>query len=222
MKNQYYLYIALIGTFVACIADIALLYVPFGGYEKWDYTFFNQISQTRLYIGSYLGILFIPFELFGFVVVRQMLQPAPQSRIDLISLLVLFAIIWGIAYHALVATMGTWVQLAQASPISADVFAQHSQTLKGYFEPLGNILLLLFALLSLLMAHTVWKYPTAYPKSMAWLNPFVIYLAIVLIYCCNKTVGSALMVAGFNLSVFIWLLITVYYSQKVNKLVVSK
>lgn len=211
----FYLRLAIIGTILACVADCLLLYVPYGKYELWDYAFFKDISQTRLYIGHFLGILFIPLELLGFMAVHSALEAAPNWRIRLIILLTITMSIWGIAYHAMLGFVASFIHFAAQQNLNMDIALAYLQTIRLYFEPFGNLVFVLFALMSLLMAHTVWQFPTKYPRWAAWGNPFFVYLLLVAIYSINKPFGSALIVAGFNLAVLVWLLIT-YRSIKAN------
>lgn len=206
MTSKHYLFIGIVGAIAACIADLLLLYVPYGGYEAWDYAFFKDISPTRLYLGHYIGLFFIPLQLLGFVAVRQALISAPTARINLITALTVYTTILGVAYHASLGQLAIFGHFATQNNVAADIAALHRQTLIAFFEPLGKVLFVLFALLSLIMGHTIWVYQTKYPKRAAWFVPFTIYLLIIAIYCFNKPIGSAFMVAGFNLSILTWFL----------------
>ncbi len=216
MKNpqlQLLLRLGLVAALVSCIADVLLLYVQEGGYEQGDYSFLFGVSATRLLWGTYLGFLAIPFQLLGFLAVRQVLLPAGRQLVNGLSGLVFFLTVVGTAYHGQLGLYGFFMQ-------QLNVGLKNAQLLTGlkncpaFFEPLSTILMLLYVILSILLAYCVAYKPTHYRyRWVAWGNPALIYLVLLGFYWLNKPIGGLFMVAGLNFSIFLWLLLTLLYTH---------
>lgn len=187
---------------------MSLLYVAQGAYEAQDYTFFRHIHTERLYAGHYLGILFIPLELLGFIAVYTAMYGVSARWRWAIAGLAVYMTVLGVAYHALLGQFALWTHFASSAQVSTDIVATQSQLLLAFFEPLGAILPILFAILSLAIAYCIYAYPTAYPRRFAWANPLSVYLLCVVAYLFSPSIGGIFLVAGFNLSILVWLLLT--------------
>lgn len=201
---------AILAAFIACCADVSLLYVAQGGYEAQDYSFFRHINTERLYTGHYLGILFIPLELLGFIAVYTAMYGVSARWRWAIAGLAVYMTVLGVAYHALLGQFALWTRFATSLQASTDIVAPQRQLLLAFFEPLGAILPILFVILSLAIAYCVYAYPTVYPRRFAWANPLSIYLLCVVAYLLSPPIGGIFLVAGFNLSILVWLLLTTW------------
>lgn len=205
MKLKYYGVIGMAAALLGCIGDVLLLYVPNGGYEKWDYTFFSSIAYWRLLAGHYLGVLFIPFQLVGFWQIYQAIKSAENRFVLPVMAMTLYVIIIGVAYHGMLGELGTFLQLNESSGLATEIRATTKAQLIAFLEPLGGVLFVLFLGISLGLWSIIRYQNTLYPRWMAWVNPLFIYVLITGVYVLFPSWGSALMVAGFNLSIFILL-----------------
>ena len=208
MKLYWLGIIGMAAAVLGCLGDILLLYVPDGNYEKQDYLFFQQIPQWRLTAGHFLGVLFIPLELVGFWQVYKAIEKTGKRYTVPLVLATVYVMIMGVVYHGIVGSMGTFVHLAASDLVNPAVAESTMNTLKLYFEPFGFLLLILFVFISSMLSYLIWfkNEQTLYPKWMAFFNPVFTYLLIVILYLIlPKNIGSALMVMGFNLSIFVLL-----------------
>ena len=202
--------IGMTAALLGCLADVLLLFVPNGGYENWDYRFFHQISSKRLLWGHYLGVLLIPFELAGLYVVGYGLQPAGKKWLYALGAAILYVMIIGVAYHGMLALYASALHLG-TGVLDAAIAQQIGEGVKqmsAFFEPLGFLMFLVFAPLSLCFFYLVWAKKTHFPRWVALVNPLIVYAVITLIYLLFPTWGAALMVAGFNLSLLLLFAVT--------------
>jgi len=192
--------IAIIASLAGAAADILLLYHPAGGYEKSNYDFLVHISDTRLLAGSYLGILAIPLEILGLFHIYRALEPAGKIYAGAIVFLSVYIIFPGVAYHATVAFTATLVKLQPA--LTEELFAEKFSFIKTLFEPLGAILFIGFAAVSLMFSYLVAFRQTHFKIWMALCNPLAFYMVFVALYLFVPVVGNFLIPAGFNLAFF--------------------
>lgn len=196
--------IALIASLVGALADVLLLYNPAGGYETGDYHFLMDIPETRLLVGSYLGVFFIPLEILGLWHVYRALEPAGKKLVYPMIFMAVYAIFPGVVYHGTIGFTATFLKL---SPLmSPELLNTNMDFLKALFEPLGATLFVLFTIASLLFVYIVTTKETHYCKWMAIANPFGIYMVFVLLYLSVPTIGNLLIPAGFNLAFFFFFL----------------
>ena len=197
----------------AC-ADTFLLYNPKGGYLAGDYRFLADISFRRLLLGHYIGIVAIPFELLGFVLVARAM-PSGNWR-PIAGSLGLIAMICGICYHATVGAIGLTISRSLKAGHASAAWVQHAKDLAWFSEPLGAVIVVGFALLSLGWAWMVWKDETGYPRWMAFLNPLSIYGLLALLYVVLPVVGRWTLPVGFNLAIGIFLLLSLRWAEPVE------
>jgi hypothetical protein len=196
--------IGIIAALFGITADLLLLYVPNGGYENWDYQFFTQISEQRIYWGHLIGVVCIPFELAGFWQVYKALEPAGRRWVLPVLLPVVFVTIWGVAYHAMLAGFAAFIRLQAEVALPDALSTQTFGHLKATIEPLGNLLFLLFVFISGGLFYLIRYKETHYPKWVAWVNPMLMYLIAVGLYLLfPQHIGSMAVVAGFNLSILV-------------------
>ncbi|MEX0811630.1 MAG: DUF6796 family protein [Chitinophagales bacterium] len=213
--GKYGLYIAMFGALLGGIGDVLLLYHPDGNYEAGDYLFLADIPPHRLLIGAYLGILFIPFQVFGLAVLYQKLKPAIEGKSWLFFFAIILTLFPGIAYHATCAFTGMYLRIAQDLPADqSDYMFQQFDFIKLLFEPLGAFLALGFFVLSFLYSFLIWKRETQLEKWKAWFNPALIYTFCIVVYLVFPLIGNVLAPAGFNLSLFLFFAIIAYERKK--------
>lgn len=204
---------AIIGSVAAlmgCLADLLLLYVPHGGYENWDYRFFEHISASRLTWGHYIGVFAIPLELVGLMVVFEALRPAGEKWRTFLAALVVYMMTLGVAYHAMLAPAAR-VKNALGASVDAAFFKNN---LSLYFEPLGHLFFGLFAIVGVVFIFLILKQKTAFPKWAVLFSPLCVYVYIAIFYALFSGIGSAFMVAGFNFSILILIAGAYFFVRK--------
>lgn len=213
--RKYGLYIAMVAALIGAIGDVLLLYHPDGNYEAGDYLFLADIAPNKLLLGAYLGILFIPFVAFGLFVVYEKLKPAIYKNTWIFVLAIFFTLFPGIAYHATCAYTGIYLRMALDLPPEQSAYLlENFDFLKLLFEPLGLLLGLGFAVLSVLYTYLVLKKDTSIPRWKAYFNPAIFYLCFLAIYIFFPLLGNILVPAAFNLSLFLFFGLIAYEKKK--------
>ncbi len=203
MKHKkVFLIISIIAAFLGCIADVLLLYSPNGNYHSGDYAFLMDISLDNIIWGHYLGVLLIPLELLGLWVVIDTFNIKIHQKI-----IALCTIAWiltvGVAYHGMI------VFVAEAMQKDG---IHRAMELKHYFEPFGAFLAIGFVILIVLMIIGLRKKISDLPLKIIFWNPAIIYLLLIILYFLFPPIGNILIVAGFNLSIAVFLM-AIYYHQ---------
>lgn len=189
--------LGIVFALISCMADLALLYNPEGGYLVGDYAFLQGFSSERMAVGHYLGIFFIPAQLIGLWPVHQGLKPMGKKYGIGLLVLGVYIAYPGVAYHGSVAYIAEGIN---------HVGPDHVEGLKVFSEPLAGFFILGFIALSILFLIPVAKGKSAFPKWMAIFNPFSIYIIILLLFFLVPVIGNPLLVAGFNLALAIFFL----------------
>ncbi|OWY24586.1 hypothetical protein C7N43_16665 [Sphingobacteriales bacterium UPWRP_1] len=203
MRLRWFGLIGMVAALCGFAADVLLLYVPNGEYEKWNYLFFEQISVNRIWLGHFIGVFCIPFELFGFWQVYKAVEQAGKRYVLPVLVPVIFVTVWGVAYHAMLGGMATLIHLGKRVHLRPDVFENSMGQLVSYMEPLGYLLFGIFVFISAGLFYLIRYKSTLYPRWVAWVNPFFFYLACVALYrLFPQHIGSMVMVSGFSLSIF--------------------
>lgn len=185
--------LAIAAALLGAVADVLLLYSPNGGYETGDYAFLADIDTTRIVLGHYLGIFFIPLEMLGLFHVYRCIRPAGPKLAWAVVLGALFIGYPGVAYHGMVAFIHTLV----ANGLANEALLEHMRLLS---EPAGGALAVGGGVVAALFLYTVLKRETRYAKWMAYTNPGTFYVLFAISYLVLPVVGNVLLPAGFNLA----------------------
>lgn len=210
------IWLAVVAAFFACVADISLLFHPTAGYLDGEFLFMKDISQVRLLVGHYLGLIFIPFYIFGFYFLYKIYEPvAPQLGRCLFwgASLLMFP---GIAYHTFCSAVALKVKHHFVQYGHFDNWDKNLEGARIFFEPMAAIFVLGFILFSGILFWSILKSKTRLPSSYAWYNPALIYLLCILTHLIYRPVGNFFLVAGFNFALFVFFLVIALHYNKLN------
>ncbi len=173
--------VGVVGALLGCVGDIYLTYVPVEGAmpNRWDdvLSLVSQIPPERLALGQYLGVFGIPFGMAGLWAIYRALRPAgPRWALPMI-VLAFFGYCVGVSYHAQLAPLGSYLQLAAESGAGPELLAQHNASMHSYLWPNMLVVQGLFGMMTILYIVVVARGHTRLPRWMALVNP--ITLAIV-------------------------------------------
>lgn len=185
--------LAVLGAIVGMAGDYCLLYSPQGGYLDGDFDFLSQISHSRMLWGHYLGLLAIPLEAAGLVLVWHGLRPLGERVAWIACCAGLYLMFCGVAYH------GTVYPFAAQVGGTAD-----PALLRPFSEPLGLAFAAVFMILVAVLTVTILRGKTAWPRSMALASPLLSYAAVMGLYLALPPVGNLLAPMGFNLSMAVF------------------
>lgn len=196
MNRDYWL--GILAALLASVGDILLLYHPEGGYHEGNYLFLMEIPLDRMAWGHYLGVLFIPLELFGLWRVAQAFRPLGKGAIRWAFGCMVFVISIGAAYHGMLWFVAHYLQNSAFMQESVD-------GLRLLFEPLSVLMAFSFLIMAGVFNQLVWQRRLLFPRWLFWWNPIFSYLLFLLLYLFVPVLGNVLMVAGFNLAIALFL-----------------
>lgn len=189
--------VAVVAAALGTVADTFLLYNPEGGYFAGDYQFLSIKTHSEMLIGHYLGILAIPFEAAGLVLIFQGMLPLGPKMAWASVVAGLLVFMPGVTYHASVFPIWQAVKAGNAGDL---------ELYKSFSEPLAVIFVGGFFLLMLGFVVSVLSGKTAFPKWVVVFSPLVVYGILFLLAFTVPAVGIFLLPMGFNLSMGVFYL----------------
>lgn len=174
--------VGVIGALLGCVGDLYLTYAPVQGAmpNRWDdvLSLVSLIPPERLALGQYLGVFGIPFGMGGLWTIYRALRPAGAGWALPMIILAFFGYCVGVAYHAQLAPLGTFMQLAGASSaVTAAGLAEYKINMHSYLWPNMIVVQALFALMTVLYVVVVARGRTRLPRWMALVNPITLAIA---------------------------------------------
>ncbi|MCP5149209.1 MAG: hypothetical protein H6983_11990 [Ectothiorhodospiraceae bacterium] len=198
-----------IGALIAALGDLSSAFLPAPppamNTVLWlslaeFVTFLTPKTQAELLVGHYLGVLFIPLNVLGLWHVYLGLAHR-GGRFPVVFLVVgTFIAVAGAAFHGMVGLAVTAVRAGDGATLEAA---------QAYFEPFGWILVLTAGTLFLGLAGWIVTRRSAFPRWVVLLSPGPVQLWILgLAYVVPLDLSVALLVSGFNLSIFVFLVVS--------------
>jgi hypothetical protein len=190
---------ALLGALLNAAADVVLQGTASGSYTA-DMQFMWGISEPRLRVGAYLGVLVIPIALVGFWHVYRGLKQAgrgaalPPVLIGSYATAVAPALHFGLLYPALVGH----AILDAGGP--AGTLRELHDRMNGASTGLWLLVLLGFAVFSLWFMILVLSGRTGYPRWFGLLNPLFLMITLVALLPLVPLVGHYLWPAATALA----------------------
>lgn len=201
--------IAIIGAILSATAETYIFYLPGEGIEFNEYVLLQNVPQSRLIIGHYLGVLSCPLQILGFWQIYQALKPAGKWFSLPVFFLISYSWICGIAAYGSFAYMSTALQTELAATEgSKTLLNQMIETLKLYHEPLYYVLLLGLILSWFWYSVSVAFRLTLYPRWMAILNPLLMSIIILFIGNQIPLISRFIGAAFYNIAIIIFFTIS--------------
>ena len=174
-----------------------------------------------MYAGALLGVLFIPFEIFGSWQIYQVIKKEnPKLSLLTFMLAIYFAAI-GIVVHMLYGIIGVGMQLhTQLSSQYTSIIETHFKEMIGFISPLATVVIILHVLSTSLFVYLTRQTKNVFPSWLLFVNPLTIYVVLASPYFWWPLVGNILAPAAFNLSYGIFFCITNYYIKKQDALII--
>lgn len=164
-----------------------------------SYSFFLNISPTRIVIGNFFAVLFSPFYLVGYWHLYKMLEPSSQKLRAIIFFVGCYSFIIGAVWLGSRANLGLFVINEYWSPNFDYLINKYKENT----ETLIQILRIAMVIISILFVYLVLFKKTRYPKWIALLNPALLLALIFVIYLILPSLGIILGSAAMNLIHFI-------------------
>ncbi|NCP21644.1 MAG: hypothetical protein CO023_05030 [Flavobacteriales bacterium CG_4_9_14_0_2_um_filter_35_242] len=208
-------FLGLIGAIGVGIGEFLLHYSPNGiGYDGTNFEFFNQISSSRLTLGHFMAISFVPFYIAGYYHLFLIFKDKSPKIARAIFALGIIAFIIGGMWISSRAQLGYLVHKIAEFP---DDKALQSliEVYKVHAEILVKSLRIWILAISVLFVIPILKGETIYPKWMAIFNPIVILLLILIIYNIAPSIGFIIGPIAMNVVHFILFFLSLLF-VKIN------
>jgi hypothetical protein len=181
--------LGLIGAIGVGIGEFLLHYSSGGiGYDGNNFEFFNQIPLSRLTLGHFVAVSFVPFYLAGYYHLYLVFKDKNPNIATAIFALGVIAFMIGGMWISSRAQLGYLVHKIVEFP-NDTALQSLIEVYKTHAEILVKSLRIWIAAISILFMIPILKDNTIYPKWMAIFNPIVILLSVLVIYKIAPIIG---------------------------------
>jgi hypothetical protein len=194
--------IAITAALLGVIADLALQYTANTAHLLSDQSLYLlDVPPSRLFVGHYLGVVAIFIEIVGFWQIYRALQPAGERFALPFFSISAFGAMLGATYHATFIFVGL---ILQAQSGEAEATRQTFTTLLANFDS-ARIGLAIPAILGIVISSLWYAFivgfkPSHYPRWMAFCNPLVFLLLIVILAIGIRPFALVLAPTALNIS----------------------
>ena len=174
---------AVISSLIICFSDILITYNPDpgnGGVEKEILDLFMlEFSNLRIYLGTFLGLFFIPFYCLGYYLIYKAIKPAGKY-IPLIFLLIsIFGLIFG--FSQIHSSFGYKALFLKSGYKVSEEFLNYYKSCIKNILPFQMIIIIVSYSLSIFINSIIFIFVvimrnTLYKKWMLLCNPLFIIL----------------------------------------------
>ena len=199
------------------IGEFTLQYSPLGGYEDEGYSYFANVSKSRLTAGHFFSTLAAPLYILGYWHLGQMfIRGGSKTYGWIITLLGGYAFVVGNAW------LGGRIYLALtaheiANTANVDMVDKLTHLLMEFSadnEPLVNALRLAIVVVSVFWVWRIAIGKTLYPRWMAIFSPALILGVIFTVYFMGFSAGVWLLPAAMNVVHLIVFSLSLYALSK--------
>lgn len=223
MNKQEYnilLWTGVAGFFAALlvgIGEFTLQYSPLGGYEDEGYSYFANVSKSRLAAGHFFSTLAAPLYILGYWHLGQMFVRGGSKAYGwIITLLGGYAFVVGNAWLGGRIYLALTVhEIADTSNVNMiDKLTHLLMDFSAHNEPLVNALRLAIVVVSVFWVWRIAINKTLYPVWMAIFSPALILGVIFTIYFMGFSAGVWLLPAAMNVVHLIVFSLSLYALSK--------
>lgn len=210
--------IGIMGALITIISDFILIGKPTDAYSFLKLGTGTMIGfpEWRITVGTFLGVVALPIQIAGLVVIYYGLKPGGKKLSLLVFIIAAHALVMGVAFHVSYAFIGSGWRLFNEIGVDNQLAAELMKKFDFYWRVIIIIMLTELALCSLGYVLMILKRKTLYPKWMAILNPLCIYIFMFpFVFTLPAPFGGYIASAYLNLStmVFFVLSTTAVYNE---------
>ena len=209
--------IAITAAFLTVISDVILLGRPVSAYSfiKTSTQSMVYINDLRLLIGTFSGIIALPFQIFGLAAVYYGLKNNGKVLTMVTIFTTAHALIMGVAFHTPYVFIGTaWKTHYNLG--MADIFTSIlMKKFDFYWWIIAVIILAELMISSICFSYIILRKKVLFPKWMAAFNPLFISIYIYpFIAIIPAPLGGFIAPAYLNISTMIFLILSTYVVYK--------
>lgn len=166
------------------------------------------ISTFRLGLGTFVGVVVLPFQLLGLVPVYYALKPAGKLLPRAAVIVNAHTLLMGVAFHISYAYIGSGWNLhhqENAKDLTLGLMNQYER----YWMILAGIMLAELIFCSVAFSIPVIKGKTLFPRWMAFFNPIgVMIMMFPIVFILPYPIGGYIAPAYLNISTLVFFVIT--------------
>lgn len=206
--------LGMLGALSAGIADSLLLGSAASGrtFRRRQLDNLQYVSPGRLLAGHLLGLFSIPLMGFGIWQVYRALEPAGWQHALPPVLIKAYTLVLGAGAHGCFAPLGAVMQRRRVGDEwAADQGQRLVAQLKWMLYPAFVAFQLGLFVSSVWLAIVVWTQPTLYPRWMAAITPFSLFVVCsVVLDFIPRPLGGFILAAGINIGMFLFFLASTF------------
>lgn len=211
-------FVGMFSIIITIISDFILLGKPSNAilFLKLGTETMADIAQWRITVGTFLGVLALPFQIFGLAPLYYGLKPSGRVMPLIVVILNAHALLMGVAFHMSYAYIGSGWRIDYKMHTGDNITSEIVNRFNYYWKLLIIIILIEIIVSSIIYVILVWKGKTLLPKWMAALNPLCIVLFVFpFVFALPAPIGGYIAPAYLNLSslVFIGFMTTQIYKK---------
>ncbi len=180
-----------------------------------NYEFFKFVSLDNLTTGHFLSVIGLPFYFAGYIHIYQMLKSGNEALARIVLAIGFIAFAVGGIWIGSRASIGNIIHLKDS--MDATSYQNLLDHYTNHMEVLVEVLRIVIATLSIVFAITILKGGTYYKKWMAFLNPIVILILLVLIGKAIPSIGKHTLPILMNVTHFILFSVSLYQLNNYRK-----
>jgi hypothetical protein len=212
--------IGIAGVLLTIISDFILIGRPISAnaFFKLGTESMADLSQWRITMGAFLGIIVIPFQIAGLATIYYGLKSAGKTKAVITVLTFAHTLMMAVAFHTSYAFIASGWNLYYELG-SRDLVAEKMINRFGYYWRIIVIIMaveLVFS--SAYFVFLILKGETLYPKWMAFFSPVCVLLYMYpVVLIAPKPLGGFIAPAFLNLATLVFFVmstVTVYKKQK--------
>jgi hypothetical protein len=200
--------VGILAVIFTIICDFILIGKPNSTYSflKLGTESMKGLSQWRIYIGTFLGIIVLPLQIAGLVPVYYGLKPGGKVKSIIVVLITGHAAIIAVAFHISYAFIASGWNLYNSTAVENLGASEMLKRFDLYWRITIIIMAVELLLSSILYVILILGKKTLYPKWMAFLSPIcVLFYTFLLVLPIPHPLGGFLGPAFLNLSTLIFL-----------------
>lgn len=209
-KLSAYSLIGIIGTIITIISDFILLGSPISALEffKQGTQIMTNIDQWRITFGTFLGVIFLPMQIFGIFYIYSILKNSCKLLSLSFLLTTVHGLIMGVAFHISYAYIASGWKLFYE--FNNNILLLELTLKFNYYWKINIIILLIDLIISsILFTYIILKKNTPFSKPISLFNPLSIFILMYLIIILIPSpIGGFIAPAYLNISTLIFFIIT--------------
>ena len=215
--------VGILAVLLTIVSDLILIGKPTSAYSflKLGTESMADIAQWRITVGTFIGVIVLPFQILGLIPVYHGSKPLGRVVPLIVVITNAHALIMGVAFHISYVYIGSVWKAYYESGLENKVTFEIIKRFDFYWKLIIIIILIELLFSSIIYVLAIMSGRTLYPKWMAILNPLCVLIFVFpIIFILPAPIGGFLASAYVNISTMVFFSIStfvIYKRLKVDK-----